>query len=101
MIAACGLLGTLLGYWLIAFPLYDRYLLPLAPLTALLIAYGMAAWRSRLALVVVFALIAPFTARTVRNQHSIGIQSEFYRGVDQLAAHLTRWRARPSSTITG
>ena len=95
LIAACGLLGTLLGYWLIAFPLYDRYLLPLAPLTVLLIAYGMAAWRSRLALAVVFALIAPFTARTLANQHGIGIQSAFYGGVDGLAAHLNALEGTP------
>ncbi|MCS6871974.1 MAG: glycosyltransferase family 39 protein [Anaerolineae bacterium] len=95
LIAACGLLATLLAYWLVAFPIYDRYLLPLVPLTALLIGYGMATWRSRMATFAVLILIVPFTLRTVRNEHSIGIQSELYRGVDQLAAYINRLDGAP------
>ncbi|MBO9309177.1 MAG: glycosyltransferase family 39 protein [Chloroflexi bacterium] len=95
LIGACGLLITLLAYWLIAFPMYDRYLLPLMPLTALLIAYGMAGWRSRLAVLLVFALIVPFALRTARNEHGIGVQSAFYHGVDQLAAHINALDGAP------
>lgn len=95
LISACGLLGTLLAYWLIAFPMYDRYLLPLMPLTALLIAHGMAQWRSRLATLLVFALIAPFALRTAHNAHSIGVQSAFYHGVDELAAHINALDGAP------
>ncbi len=94
LLSACGLLGTLLAYWLLAFPLYDRYLLPLVPLTAFVIGYGMAAWR-RLAIVAALMLMLPFTLRTVGNAHSIGIQSEFYRGVDQLAAHINALDGAP------
>ena len=88
LISACSLLAMLFAYWLLAFPIYDRYLLPLVPLTALLLAEGMARWRSRLVIVAALALMLPFTLRTLRNEHSIGIQSEFYRGVDQLATHI-------------
>ncbi|MFQ3536524.1 MAG: glycosyltransferase family 39 protein [Aggregatilineales bacterium] len=95
LIAACGLLGTLLAYWLIAFPMYDRYLLPLIPLTALLIGCGMAAWRSQLVILAALALITPFTWRTLCNEHTIGVQSEFYRGVDQLAAHINALDGAP------
>lgn len=95
LVAACGLIGTLFAYWLVAFPMYDRYLLPLIPLTALLIGYGMAAWRNRLAILAAFVLIVPFALRTARNEHSIGVQSEFYRGVDQLAAHINALEGTP------
>ncbi len=95
LISACSLLAMLFAYWLLAFPIYDRYLLPLVPLTALLLAYSLAQWRSRLAIFAALALMLPFTLRTLRNEHSIGIQSELFRGVDQLAAHIRTLEGAP------
>ncbi len=66
-VAAVGVLGTFFLYWLVAFPLYDRYLVPLVPLMVILMARGMclllgvrrARW---VALVVSLAMILPLVA---------------------------------------
>lgn len=93
LIAAGGLLGTLLLYWLVAFNTYDRYLQPLVPLTALLIGRGAAligsdGRRLASALAVIGALMFPVTAGVIHNQHRIGVQSAAYAGIDHLAAAL-------------
>lgn len=96
LIAAGGLLGTLLLYWLVAFNVYDRYLHPLIPLTALLIGRGAALIGGRRAfsltvigvLILILILMLPGTAEVVQNRHSIGVQSAAYTGIDQLAASL-------------
>jgi hypothetical protein len=80
---------TYLGaHWLIAFNLYDRYLLPLTPFLALLVAYGIAAGRRRLlaAMILILTIGIPLARQTIPIASDEGRHS----GIDQLAATMNR-----------
>jgi 4-amino-4-deoxy-L-arabinose transferase-like glycosyltransferase len=86
-----GLCGTLLGYWLIAFNTYDRYLLPLAPLLLILVARGALYSELRLGRgmpILVVLLMLPFTTAALRGQLDVGGDHGLHTGIDQLAATL-------------
>jgi 4-amino-4-deoxy-L-arabinose transferase-like glycosyltransferase len=101
----------LAAYWLLAFNLWDRYLLPLVPLLAFLGARALrwvgvtvahvlpgrrrAAWRAGLAVLLV-ALLAPRAAGAARSQFPIGGDHGAYDGIDGAAAFL---RAQPAGTV--
>src|SRR5262249_38955780 len=81
------ILAALLGYWLIAFNTYDRYVHPLGPLILLLVARGSARFGAALPwLVVLFVL--PFTLTALRGQLDIGGDQGHGTGIDTLAVTL-------------
>ncbi len=87
---AAVLIAILLGYWLIAFNIYDRYLLPVGPLVLLLVARGV----SRLGrimpglMVLIVALMLPFTANVLFGRTTLGSNDNPYAGIDNLATVL-------------
>jgi hypothetical protein len=101
-------LTYLLVHWLLAFPVWDRYLLPLVPLLAVLVAClvsllartlpGVAVRRAvwivcQLSLVATLALPA---ADASRSRYPVGGDHGAYDGVDQVATFL---RALPEGAV--
>jgi 4-amino-4-deoxy-L-arabinose transferase-like glycosyltransferase len=104
-------LGFLALHWLLAFPVWDRYLLILVPVGAVLLArVGRLVARSlshslianrpdRRSLVfgaIVAAAIAPFSLSAARSQIPIGGDHGSHDGVDRVAAYL---RGLPVGTV--
>ncbi len=92
--------GFLLVHWLVSFQVWDRYLLPLVPLTALLggralVAFGRALPQVRqqqvytfmLPLILVALLVGP-VYRATRSELPVGGDHGAYDGIEQLAAYL-------------
>lgn len=101
LIAAIGVIGTLMLYWLVAFNPYDRYLHPLIPLIALLSGRG-AAWlytrRARFALPSIILIgTLPFTLMVTQPSTPIGAAGigNNYRGVDRIAEYLNTLDGQP------
>ncbi|MBX3063497.1 MAG: glycosyltransferase family 39 protein [Anaerolineae bacterium] len=96
---ACGLLITLLLYWLLAYNTYDRYLLPLVPLLLILIARGLLTpgrgWRLVLTLITVIAMLLTLGAN-LRGDYGIGGEADVVGGVDQFAAQIA---ALPADSV--
>ncbi len=108
------LLSFLVGYlaflWLVAFPLFDRYLLPLVPLCGLLVGRagalltgwlgerhhhppGWAAWAA--AAILAAALVSP-ACRAAQGSYPVGGDHGAYDGIDQVADYL---RTLPEGTV--
>jgi hypothetical protein len=88
---------TYLGaHWLIAFNLFDRYLLPLTPILAVLVAYGIAEWvkaRRRVALAVMIGILilgAPLAWKASQGETPIASDDGRHSGIDQLAAAMNQ-----------
>lgn len=99
-IALLGLIGTLGLYWLVAYPIYDRYLHPLIPLMCLLIVRGLeivwGGWRRIIrpqvetkgvwiSLSLCVVLGAPTVLQTLRGQAPIGGDLGKHQGITSLA----------------
>jgi 4-amino-4-deoxy-L-arabinose transferase-like glycosyltransferase len=83
-------------HWWIAFNLYDRYLLPIAPLLAMLAAYGIAEWlktRQAILLAVMIALLVigfPLAWKSSLGKTVIASDDNRHNGIDHLAATMNR-----------
>ncbi|GAB4478584.1 MAG: hypothetical protein Kow00124_23180 [Anaerolineae bacterium] len=106
LIAAFGL-AYLALHWLVAFPLFDRYLLPVAWIAALLVGHGtdrLAARASEAgrpaagaALAALIALPMALPAyRAAQSAYPVGGDHGAYDGIDEVAAYL---KARPEGTV--
>jgi hypothetical protein len=104
------LLAYLCLHWIFSFQLWDRYILGLVPLLAVLCAQAIASlarivpsatWRKRivpaLALVLVFGLGQPVLA-SAHSQIPVGGDHGAYDGIGELAAFL-RTEAAPGSVL--
>lgn len=87
-------MGYLLAHWLLRFNLYDRYLLPLLPVSAALIG-GIMARAHRLLMVGLCATLLISAAAAYRGDSPIGAapsaqrdDGRSYAGIDQVAAYL-------------
>ncbi len=93
----------LLLHWLWAFPVWDRYLLPLVPLVAVLLGRVVSAlvrwattrvaptrrwWAGAVALLLVVVCLAVPAARAVAGQVPIGAGLAAYDGIEQVAGFL-------------
>ena len=99
-----------LFHWLGAFPVWDRYLLPLVPVLALLLARFLGllidrlAFRSGLgqgalsvvALTVLFVSLAAPSIAAAHSQYPVGGDHGMYDGIDEVAAFL---RGQPQGTV--
>lgn len=93
------ILAALLGYWLIAFNTYDRYVYPLGPLILLLVARGTAHVPVRFGVVLprlIVLCMLPFTLIALRGQLDIGGDQGHDTGIDRLAVTLN---ALPPDTV--
>ena len=117
---ALGFLGL---HWLLAFPVWDRYLLILVPVGAVLAgrfvgwlvgwllaprSAGLASWMSRrsqrsnyptiqlASAVLVVALMLPFTLRAVRSEIPVGGDRGSHDGIDRVETFL---RGLPDGTV--
>ncbi len=101
--------GYAAAHWLVAFPVLDRYLLPLVPLIALLAARAveclvsqLSRWADRLptlaclAGLLIAALLARPAAFASRSAYPVGGDHGAYDGIDQIAAYL---RALPEGSV--
>ncbi len=97
-------IGFFALYWLLAFPVWDRYLLMLVPITALLIARSihLVTKISRLSISPSFLLsliiiaILPFSLAAAESQYPIGGDHGANDGIDQVANYL---KSLPSGTV--
>jgi len=103
-------LAYLAVYWLLAFNVWDRYLVPLLPLLALLLARALfsladslAAWArwpaaalSRIVLALSLAALLPSSATAARSGYPIGGDHGAYTGLDETARYLN---ALPYGTV--
>jgi hypothetical protein len=100
-------LAVLLGYWLIAFNTYDRYLHSLVPLILILVAAGLHFLYAgtppleldrgaRLLPLVAIICSLPFTAIALQGQLQIGGDRGQHNGIDQLA---TAINSLPAGTV--
>ncbi|HVO41637.1 MAG TPA: glycosyltransferase family 39 protein [Aggregatilineales bacterium] len=91
--------ASLLIYWLVAFNIYDRYLLPFVAIIAVLMARGvewLAGSRPRLHLMITGLLILsmlPAVLTTLAGKSSIGGDHGTYTGIDVLAGQINRLTA--------
>jgi len=104
------LLAYLFFHWLLAFPIWDRYMLPLVPVMALLLARFsdcllglLPRWKglSRKALgavpaVVLLACLARPGLSAARSLYPVGGDRAVYDGIDEVTAFL---RDRPEGTV--
>jgi hypothetical protein len=104
------LLGYLAACWLIAFNVYDRYLLPLVPLIAILAGralVGVGRWLAArfsalrrvgpyLATGLMVLLLAGPALTAARSGYPVGGDHGIYDGIEQVAAYL---RAQPAGTV--
>lgn len=112
-IALLGLIGTLGLYWLVAYPVYDRYLYPLIPLMCLLTVRGLeivwGGWRRTIrpqaaamgvwiSLSLCVVLGTPSTLQTLRGQAPIGGDQGKHQEITTLAEAI---RALPPDSLIG
>jgi hypothetical protein len=93
-------IAMLLGYWLIAFNTYDRYLLPLGPLLLLLAASGVTSLTTpsrRWPAYAVIVCVLPFTLTALRGELAVGGDRGQHSGIDRLAEALNKLPA--NSTV--
>jgi 4-amino-4-deoxy-L-arabinose transferase-like glycosyltransferase len=113
-LACIVIVGYLVGYlaacWLIAFNVYDRYLLPLIPLVAVLAGRaltGAGRWLTArssalrrvgpyLAIGLMILLLVGPALTAARSGYPVGGDHGIYDGIEQVAAYL---RARPPGTV--
>jgi 4-amino-4-deoxy-L-arabinose transferase-like glycosyltransferase len=84
-------LAYLMVYWLVAFNIYDRYLLPLIPLVGLLVARALVIVlpnRGTLAAILLVGLMAWPAVEAARSHYPTGGDHGAYDGIDELAAYL-------------
>jgi 4-amino-4-deoxy-L-arabinose transferase-like glycosyltransferase len=86
-VLAITILAALLGYWLIAFNTYDRYVHPLGPLILLLVARGATRFGTVLPWLMVLCML-PFPLTALRGQLDVGGDQGHDTGIDQLAKTL-------------
>jgi hypothetical protein len=107
LVLSAFLVGYLAFLWLVAFPLHDRYLLPLVPLIALLIGRStslLANWLNhvtarRLEWVVGAIVAIALSVSAWQAAHSgypVGGDHGMYDGIDRVAAYL---RTQPEGTV--
>jgi hypothetical protein len=85
------ILVYLAAYWLVAFSVYDRYLLPLVPLLGLLLARALVlpfSRRTAWAVLALVGLMAWPAWRAARSGYPVGGDHGAYDGIDELAAYL-------------
>jgi hypothetical protein len=99
VVLATFIVGFLILHWCLGFQVWDRYLLPLVPLVALLAARALVtmgdalrpAWRraypAAMAVVIVLLLAQPIW-RAAHNQLPLGGDHGAYDGIDELAAYV-------------
>jgi 4-amino-4-deoxy-L-arabinose transferase-like glycosyltransferase len=104
--AALLLAGFLVAYaavhWLVAFPILDRYLLPVVPLGALLVGRGVVEaarrlrnqfsaalpWFEGAAALFLFGMLAMPALSAVKNAYPVGGDHGAFDGIDQIADEL-------------
>lgn len=89
----------LVFYWGVAFNIFDRYLLPLVPLLALLLGRAVMLVlprRGALAALALVALMAVPALRAARSAYPVGGDHGAYDGIDDVAAYLD---GLPSGTV--
>lgn len=97
LVLAGHVLANLGGYWLLAFNVWDRYLLPSTPLLAVLAGYGIAELRAHAPNLVLTALVlAPGAWWASQGRYPLGGDHGAYDGVNQAAAFL---RTQPAGTV--
>jgi 4-amino-4-deoxy-L-arabinose transferase-like glycosyltransferase len=110
IVVAAYLLAYLAACWLIAFNVYDRYLLPLVPLIAILAGralVGVGRWLAArfsalrrvgpyLATGLMVLLLAGPALTAARSGYPVGGDHGIYDGIEQVAAYL---RAQPAGTV--
>lgn len=91
------LLVYFLFHWLLAFPIWDRYLLPLVPVLSILLARLLSLFIRHSPLAIRYSLFAillislAFPAWTAaRSRYGIGGDHGAYDGIDEVAAFLSR-----------
>ena len=102
--------GYLLLHWLVRFQIWDRYLLPMVPLVALLAARAFISlgdalpggtWQrlytALLDIVIIASLFGPL-AMTTRSELPLGGDHGAYDGIDEIAAYM-RVQAPPDSVL--
>jgi 4-amino-4-deoxy-L-arabinose transferase-like glycosyltransferase len=99
------MIGYLVFHWLVAFPVLDRYLLPLVPVTALLIGrtgqliseYFRDRWTRQVVPITGIILLMAWPAyQTTRNAYPVGGDHGAFDGIDQVADYLNQ---QPVGTI--
>ena len=86
--------GSLFAYWLIAFNIYDRYLLPLVPLILILVARGVDRLPyKRCWMLIIMISMLPAAQSALHGDLTIGGDHGTYRGIDEFAMQL--------NTLTG
>ncbi len=97
-------------HWLVAVPVWDRYILPLVPLIALLAGRSLtlladltAGWLSHsgdvlkaVALILCVAVLAVPAVRASEGRYPVGADHGAYDGIDELADYL---KSRPMGTV--
>lgn len=87
----------LIFHWLVAFPLLDRYLLPLVPILALLIAVSkMSLKRLQWASAGILLLMWPGTIRSIQGNIPVGSDKGAYEGIVETVTFLSK---QPSGTV--
>jgi 4-amino-4-deoxy-L-arabinose transferase-like glycosyltransferase len=105
-------IGFLAFHWLFAFPVWDRYLLILVPITALLLGRSLhlvitsafhlvtrftrLSMSSSLLLSIVFLAMLPFSLAAAESQYPIGGDHGANDGIEQVAGYL---KSLPSGTV--
>ena len=88
-------------HWLIAFPIWDRYMLPLAPILAVVLArmgflvasrvpFLASGWRGALISLLLVALLTVPALQARAGRYPIGQERAAYQGIDDVIAFLTQ-----------
>ncbi|MBN1119841.1 MAG: glycosyltransferase family 39 protein [Anaerolineae bacterium] len=102
--------GYVLFHWLVAVPVWDRYILPLVPLIALLVGRSLilltdltVGWLSpsgdrfrAAALILCVAVLVSPAIRASEGQYPVGSDHGAYDGIDELADYL---KSQPMGTV--
>jgi 4-amino-4-deoxy-L-arabinose transferase-like glycosyltransferase len=96
----CGVLivASMAAYWLLAFNTYDRYLLPLAPVSIALLARGvhiMGRWFKPASATAALTLAVgvfmwPYAALAAADQAAVGGDRGAHQGIESLAAQINQ-----------
>ncbi len=89
-------LGYGLLHWLLAFPVWDRYLLPLVPVLAVLLGRVVGRLRSGLVVLLLALLLLPVAVEAAHSRYPVGGDHGAYDGIEQVADYL---RGRPAGSV--